>query len=151
MSRTKTKYNNYVTVDMLNLRKDFDTYCTKHGTTMTTLIEENDINSSFFKVSIMKYNRDREQPENETLGIVRESRFYKVCAMAKLKPEKYIVVEEPVEEVKEEPKQESSKEYKELTECMNILLSVMTQNLEEIKNLNKTMTAVKEELKRTNA
>lgn len=146
----KTEYRELVKINVTALRKDIDRWCKEHEISMTKLLETNDISSSFFSTAVLKHNRELKDNANTDLGIVRVSRFKRICKAAELDDKKYVVNEKTKQKEPEKP-ETTNKETEDLTACMNLLLEVMQANLTELKKVSKTMDAVKEELKRRNA
>jgi len=146
----KTEYRELVKINVAALRKDIDRWCAEHETSMTKLLESNDISSSFFSTAVLKHNRELKDNANTDLGIVRVSRFKRICQAAELDDKKYVVIEKPKQKEPEKP-ETTNKETEDLIACTNLLLEVMQANLTELKKVSKTMDAVKEELKRWNA
>lgn len=146
----KTDYRKLIKINVAALRKDVDSWCKDHEISMTKLLETNDISSSFFSTAVLKYNRELKCNENTDLGIVRVSRFKRICESMSLNYKDYVVEDKPA---KKEPEnvEPASKETEDLTACINLLLEVMQANLTELKKVSKTMDVVKEELKRRNS
>ena len=101
----KTEYRELVKINVTALRKDIDRWCKEHKISMTKLLESNDISSSFFSTAILKHNRELKDNENTDLGIVRVSRFKRICKAAELDDKNILLMRNPRRKSKRSPKQ----------------------------------------------
>ncbi len=140
MSRTKTSYTTLVTVNISDLRNSVDLYCANQGTTMTALLEDNDVSSSFFKTAILKFNKETGKNDNKVYGITRMSRLDRICDLIDVKAKDYIVDEQA------ENRADNSD-----TECDEVSCSEMLNQINEnVCDLRNVMLQVVEQLKKFN-